>query len=478
MKLPNIKLGEIRKPSKTLAGVTPLAVMLKPKKCEHGTCIYCPQLNVPQSYTPLSPPVIRAKMLNYSPLKQVKARLKAYKLMNHPTDKIELIIMGGTFLEYPKKYQSWFIKQCYDALNNKKSKNLEESKRLNEKSKNRCVALCIETRPDKCGKKEIKRILKFGATRVELGVQAIDNKIYKKINRGHNVKDVIESTELLRNSGFKIGYHIMPGLPGSNQKKDLQMIDKIFSSQDFKPDQLKVYPCQVLKNSELEKVYQKGKFKPYSTKQTKSLLIKIMKKVPEYCRVMRIMREIPPPYLTSGIKRIDLRAEVEKQLRKGKNKIKEIRFREIGFNLNRIKTTKTKEKINTELKIKKTEYKAGKGKEIFLQITNKQDILFGLLRLRFPNQKQIFISELKNSAIIRELHIYGKSLDIGKKSKTSLQHTGLGKWLMKEAEKIIKKQKKKYNLEKIAVISGVGVREYYRKLGYQLEKNYMCKYLK
>jgi len=454
------KKNEIRKPSKTLAGVTPIAVMPYPRKCNHGTCLYCPSLDVPQSYTPLSPPVIRAKMLNYDSFKQVQSRLKAFSVMNHPTDKIEIIILGGTFLQYPIDYQYKFIKGIYDGLNCKISKNLEQAKKLNEKAKHRCIALCIETRPDNCSEEEIKRMLEFGCTRVELGVQAINDKIYKKINRGHTVKDVIEATRRLKEAGFKVGYHIMPGLPGSNPKKDLEMFKKIFRDENFKPDQLKIYPCQVLKGSALIKLYEKGKYKPYTKEQISNLLVKMLKIVPEYCRVMRIMREIPPTYLVKGTERIDLRAEVEALLKKKKVKLKEIRYREIGFAIR-----DSKDKIDYNLKLKKTEYKASNGKEIFLQFVNKDNILFGLLRLRIPKNSDF--------SIVRELHVYGKAESIGKKSKFGIQHKGLGKRLMKEAENITKKYKKK----KIYVISGVGVREYYRKLNYYLEDNYMVKNL-
>ena len=237
--------NEIRKPTKTISGITPVAIMLPPRKCAHGCCIYCPNLNVPQSYTPKSPVVLRAKELNYDSFQQVQARLEAFKVMNHPTDKIEIIIMGGTFLQYPEKFQNDFIKGIYDALNNKKSKTIEQAQKLNEKSKHRCVALCVETRPDVCVK-FIDRMRKWGVTRVELGVQIIDDKIYKLVKRGHSVKDVIDATRALRDAGFKIGYHIMPGLPGSNLKKDLQLFKKLFSDSKFKPDQLKVYPCQVM----------------------------------------------------------------------------------------------------------------------------------------------------------------------------------------------------------------------------------------
>ncbi|MDD5193161.1 MAG: tRNA uridine(34) 5-carboxymethylaminomethyl modification radical SAM/GNAT enzyme Elp3 [Candidatus Nanoarchaeia archaeon] len=463
MKIPN--KDEIRKPTKTLAGVTPIAVMAKPKKCRHGTCLYCPSLNVPQSYTPKSPPVLRAERLRYDPYEQIKSRLKAFKLMNHPTDKIELIVMGGNFLEYPLNYQNNFIKRCYDALNNRNSKNLNEAKKINELAEHRCVALCIETRPDTINEKEIKKILDFGCTRVELGVQCLDDSIYKKINRGHGTKEVVEATRLLKNSGFKIGFHMMLGLPYSNPKKDFQMFKELFKNPDFKPDQLKIYPCQVIKGAELEKLYKKGKYKPYSKEQVESLVIKIMKIIPNYCRVMRIMREIPPDYLTAGILRIDLRKDIDEKLKLSKTKIKETRFREIGFELR-----DSLKKINRDLRLKITEYKASNGKEYFLEIVNKNNILFGLCRLRIFQNK-----DNKSEAFVRELHVYGPSLSLKEKSRKAFQHRGLGKQLMKKAEEITKENK----LFELKVISGIGVRKYYEKLSYKLDKNkvYMIKRL-
>ena len=459
MKIP--KPGEIRKPSKTLAGVTPIAVMTKPKKCKHGTCLYCPSLNVPQSYTPKSPPVLRANLLKYDSYEQIKSRLRAFKLMNHPTQKIELIIMGGTFTQYPIKYQHNFIKRCYDALNNKTSKTLEQAKKLNEKAKHRCVAMCIETRPDACTDKDIKKMLEFGATRVEIGVQCLDDKIYKFVNRGHNIKTVIDCTKRLKNAGFKVGYHIMLGLPKSNQKKDLQMFRKLFKNQDFKPDQLKIYPCQVIQGAKLVKLYKQGKYHPYSKQEIQKLLIKIMKIIPNYCRVMRVMREIPPEFLIAGTIRIDLRKDVDVELKKNVSIIKEIRFREIGFAL---RDKKPKQKINTKLKLKITKYNASEGQEYFLEFVNENNILFGLCRLRMHN----------NQAIIRELHVYGQALKIGEKAKTLGQHSGLGKQLLKQAEQITKKQKPK--ISQLKIISGVGARQYYKKLKYSQDKQgYMVK---
>jgi elongator complex protein 3 (tRNA carboxymethyluridine synthase) len=450
-----------RKPTKTISGVAPLAVMLPPRKCDHGTCLYCPTFNAPQSYTPESPAVLRAKECNYDPKKQIAARLKAFKFMGHPTEKIELIIMGGTFLSYPEKFQFDFVKKCYDALNRKNSKSLEQAKKINQTTKHRCVALCIETRPDVCTKEQIENILKFGATRVELGVQAIDDKIYKKVNRGHTVQDVIDATARLKSAGFKIGYHLMPGIPGTNPKKDIKMFKEIFSSPNFKPDQIKIYPCQVLSGAGIENLYYGGEYIPYSKEQAGKLIIEMLKLTPRYCRIMRIMREIPPAYLVAGIKNIDMRHDIEKNIDKTKSKINEIRFREIGF------AVRDKRKINTKLKLKATKYKASKGTEYFIEIINQDNILFGLLRLR-----------LDDKATIRELHVYGQALKItgtiDSKNKAS-QHMGLGKQLMEEAEKITKKKR----FKTIRVISGVGVREYYKKLEYSLDKQkiYMKKLL-
>jgi len=476
---------KMRKPTRTISGVTPLAVMLKPRSCKHGACVFCPSLGVPQSYTPKSPAVMRALLLKYDPYKQVRARMQAFEAMGHPTDKIELIIMGGTFLDYPLGYQREFVKRCYDGLNGADAKlgngqacseqkraalNLEQAKKLNEKAKHRCVALCIETRPDVCGEKEIKRMLEFGATRCELGVQAPDDKIYKFVNRGHTVADVVKATQLLKDSGFKVGYHIMPGIPGSNLKKDIVMFRMLFSSEKFKPDQLKIYPCQVIKGAELESWLENERYFPYDEKILAKLLAKMILLTPEYCRIMRIMREIPPEYIAAGIRRIDLRRDVEAELRKSGKKVREIRMREIGF------AARRNQPVDNHLKIKTISYKASKGKEYFMSVVNRDNILFGLVRLRIPSEQHSFLPELKGAAIVRELHVYGPTLNLGEKAgerNEFWQHKGLGKLLMKEAEKLAKRN----NRKKIAVISGVGVREYYRQLGYRLDGSFMRKNL-
>lgn len=450
----------MRKPTKTISGVAPLAVMLPPRKCPHGACTYCPSFDAPQSYTPESPAVLRARECNYDAKKQVEVRLKSFEAMEHPTDKIELIIMGGTFLAYPEDFQEEFVKNCYDALNECESETLEEAKKINETARYRCVAQCIETRPDYCTEKDIKKILRWGATRVELGVQAIDDKIYKKVNRGHTVQDVIDATARLKKAGFKVGYHLMPGIPGSNKEKDLEMFKEIFNSDGFKPDQIKIYPCQVLKGSGIVQSYYGGEYLPYTRKDAAEVVIEMLKLTPRYCRIMRIMREIPPSYLIAGVKNIDMRKDIEEEIRKEKVKIDEIRFREIGFAL------RDGREVKVDIEIKVTEYMASNGKEFFIEAVNSDDILFGLLRLRLDNGKP---------AMVRELHVYGPTLKLKEKAGEEWQHKGLGKKLMAKAEEIAKENLK----EKIQVISGVGVREYYKNLGYELdsEKIYMEKLL-
>ena len=500
--------NKVKKPVRTISGVTPLTVVLKPRKCDHGTCIFCPGGDfVPQSYTNKSPAIMRALALSFDPYEQVKNRLDVLKKMGHPTDKIEIIVLGGTFLQYPLDYQYEFIKHCYDALNGRDAENLEEAKKINETAEHRCIAMCIENRPDNCSDEEIQRMLSYGCTRVEIGVQMPDDEIYGKVNRGHSVKDVVEATKKLKDAGFKVGYHIMPGLPYSNPEKDLELFKVIFNDSRFRPDQLKIYPCQVVDDSPLAKIHKLINYKPYTEEQTREILIKMMNLIPNYCRVMRMMREFPKEKVVEGLERLDLRKDIEANFREKHVKIKEIRMREIGFN----------KEVDLNAKLKITEYESSNGKEFFLEFVNDDDILFGLLRLRifddlrspmardingsksafgqdFSVKKdvntEISESPIKNKsaleissslrqvggkenkrAIIRELHVYGQALNLGQHGKDVSQHRGIGKLLMQKAEEITKEN----NVNKLSVISGVGVREYYKNLGYELEGDYMVK---
>lgn len=442
---------KIKKPVRTISGVTPLTVVLKPRKCDHGTCIYCPGGDhVPQSYTDKSPAIMRALALQFDPWEQVKNRLRVLKTMGHPTDKIEIIILGGTFLQYERDYQYDFVKRCYDALNDENASDLEEAKKLNETAGRRCVAMCIENRPDNCSEEEIERMLEFGTTRVEIGVQMPDDEIYGKTNRGHSVKDVMTATENLRDAGFKVGYHVMPGLPYSNPEKDVKLFGKIFSDERFRPDQLKIYPCQIVDDSPLAKTHEIIGFKPYAEEQTKKVLLEMIKIIPSYCRVMRMMREFPKEKLIQGLEKLDLRKDVEAEFREKKNEVKEIRMREIGFN----------ENGDERPGLKVLKYGASGGTEHFIEFSDGRSILFGLSRLRIRD----------GEAVLRELHVYGQAIPIGETGKRS-QHLGMGQKLLKKAEEITAENK----IRRLKIISGVGVREYYRKFGYELEGNYMVR---
>jgi len=453
---------------RSLSGVVNVSVLTKPYPCP-GKCIYCPnKKDVPKSYLEDEPAVQRAISNNFNPYLQVRARLKSLNDTGHPTDKIELRIIGGTWSFYPKKYQTWFIKKCFEAANQKKSKTLKEAQKTNEKAKSRIIGISIETRPDFINIKEIKRLRNLGITKIELGVQSIYDDVLKINKRGHLVISTIKATQLLKDAGFKVSYQMMPNLLGSSFKRDIKMFKEIFSNPDFKPDFLKIYPLAMVEKSPLYKSPLRKKLKIYSKKELIKLLIEIKKQVPFWIRIERIIRDIPSKNVLKGGARVsNLREIVQKEMKKRGLMCKCIRCREIKENYNE------KERIY----LFKQNYKASKGEEIFLSYENKKrNKLYSLLRLRItPNA---FLPVLKNSAIIRELHTYGQATPINQnkkqKHKSMVQHKGLGKKLIKEAEKIAKKD---FGLKKIAVISGVGVRPYYKKLGYKLKDTYMVKNL-
>ncbi len=436
------------RPVRSLSGIVNVSVLVKPYPCP-GKCAYCPQeKNAPKSYLKGEPAVMRAILNEYDPYKQVKTRLNSLKMTGHPTDKIMLRIVGGTWSFYPEKYKSGFIKKCFEACNGRKEESLESAFRKNEKAEHRLVGISIETRPDFVTKKEIENLRKLGVTQVELGVQSIYEDVLKLNKRGHGVKETKKATEALKDAGFKICYQMMPNLPGSTLKRDEKMFKELFSNPDFKPDFLKIYPCAVLKNTLLYKWWKRGKYRPYTKKQLISLIKKIKREIPWYVRIQRITRDIPSGEIVAGPAKIsNLRQLVSGQC-------KCIRCREVRGNYD------PKEKIF----LFRQDYEASKGKEVFLSYENKgRDKLFSLLRLRLTSDNKTFI---------RHLHTYGKLYPFGPKTQISPQHKGLGKKLVREAEKISQKE---FGAKKIAVISGIGVRGYYRKLGYKLNNTYMVK---
>ncbi|MFH1838593.1 MAG: tRNA uridine(34) 5-carboxymethylaminomethyl modification radical SAM/GNAT enzyme Elp3 [Candidatus Kuenenbacteria bacterium] len=456
-------------PIRTLSGVAVIAILTKPYPCP-GKCLYCPtEKKIPKSYLSNEPAVMRAVLCKFDPYKQVQTRIKSLEATGHPVDKIELIIMGGTWSYFPKQYQTWFIKKCFEALNNqnnnfKKQLTLEKLQKNNEKAKHRCVALTLETRPDFVNLKEIKRMRKLGCTKVELGVQTLDDSILQLNIRGHKIEQIIQATKLLKDAGFKVCYHMMPNLLGATPKKDFEIFKKLFNNQNFKPDLLKIYPCVVTKNSKLYTLWKQKKFKPYSTQQLINLLIKIKSIIPRYVRIIRIIRDIPSNSVEAGNKISNLREIVQQEMEKKGLKCLCIRCRQI----------KNQEKIkNQKLKLFIEKYEASKGMEYFLSFEDlERKNLYAFLRLRILRKSNKQFLVLKNCAIIREVHTYGQAVEIGEKDKKAIQHFGLGKKLIAEAEKIVQN----FGIKKIAVISGIGVREYYRKLGYGLQDEYMVKF--
>lgn len=467
----NLERGLTKRAVRTLSGVAVISVLTKPRPCP-GKCLYCPsEKAMPKSYLSNEPAVMRAIANKFDPYRQTRARLLALAANGHQTDKIELIVMGGTWSAHSPKYQTWFIKRCFEALNHKKTKSLIIAQKQSETAKHRCVGLTLETRPDYINEKEIKRMRQLGCTRVELGVQQITDQILKLNRRGHSVKQTSKAIALLKQAGFKINCHLMLNLPGATPAKDLAMFKKIYATENFKPDMVKIYPCVVVKNSALYRLWQNKKYKPYTDKQLLNLLIKIKKITPPFVRITRLIRDIPETSIVAGNKITNLRQLIQNQAKKEGWQCRCIRCREAGHQINDQKL-KTKNYLPAQAgKLKTMRYRASGGTEYFLSYETKDGkILYAFLRLRInQNIDKNFIPELRGAALIRELHTYGQAAALGQAGE--VQHLGLGKKLMAEAEKICQQNK----IGKIAVIAGVGVREYYKKLGYELAGSYMIK---
>ncbi|RLF51349.1 MAG: tRNA uridine(34) 5-carboxymethylaminomethyl modification radical SAM/GNAT enzyme Elp3 [Thermoplasmata archaeon] len=458
-----IKSFLLRKPIRTISGVAIIAVMTSPHPCPHGRCIPCPggPPYSPQSYTGKEPAALRATRNKYDPYLQVKDRLAQLEAIGHPTDKIDLIIMGGTFPARDIFYQKWFVKRCYDAMNGKNARNLEEAKKINEKAKHRCIGLTIETRPDWCQMQQIDLMLELGATRVELGAQILDDKVLYEMNRGHTVFDTIMATRLAKDAGLKVCYHIMPGLPGSSYENDLESFKKMFRDERFRPDMLKIYPTLVVKPSILYEKWKKGEYEPLKEEDAIDLIAEMKKYVPEWVRIQRVERDIPSYMIEEGIKKSNLRELVHKKMKELGYQCRCIRCREVGHKYYK------EGKIPKDIELRKIEYLASNGREIFISLEDREeDLIIAYCRLRIP-----FKHNEEKVAIVRELKVHGPMVEIGKRYYDRWQHKGFGKILMEEAEKIALR----FGKEKLLVLSGVGAKEYYRKLGYSEYGFYMAK---
>ncbi len=455
------------KPSKTASGVAVIAVMPKPYECPHGRCVYCPggiEFNTPLSYTGTEPATRSAQKFAFDPYQQVKSKLEHLQSRGHDTGKTEIVIVGGTFPFMPVDYQRGFAKSCYDALNGSLSENLEDAKASNENASNRCVGFTVETKPDYCKEPHVDLMLELGVTRVEIGVQSLRNEVYKLVNRGHNLDDVIDAFRIARDSGCKIAAHMMPGLPGSSPEKDIEDFRRLFEDEALKPDMLKIYPTLVVEHTGLHKMHRNGRYHAYSDADLVNVIVEAKKIVPAWVRIMRVQREIESKDIVAGPKSGNFRQVVLRRLRDIGFECKCIRCREAGL--------QRRYPGEDDVELKRVDYGASGGREIFLSYESRDgQTILGFLRLRKVARPHRI--ELAGSAIVRELHVFGRAVGVGKEEvRDTFQHRGYGAKLLKEAERISESE---LGVDKIAVIAAVGTRQYYRRLGYRQDGPYVSK---
>lgn len=502
------------KPGRSLSGVAPVAIMTSPHTCPHGKCRMCPGGvdgewgDTPQSYTGGEPAAMRGARAGFDPYRQVFNRLEQYAVTGHIFGKVDLIIMGGTFPARTRAYQDEFVMQAFKAMNDfsdtffdedgtfdtqafkeffelpgdinaedraerirarlerlKGTSTLETEQVRNETSHVRCIGLTIETRPDWGMETHGHIMLAQVCTRVELGIQSVYDDALTAVNRGHDVGCNKRSIADLRDLGFKLNFHMMLGLPGVDENRELEGLSRLFSDASYQPDMLKLYPCMVMPGTELLKDYTDGTYMPFSTETAARVIARFLHNVPLYCRVMRVQRDIPTYQSIAGVDRTNLRQYVDTYMEEQGLTSSDIRAREVG---------RQKEPVSPEdASLHHIEYEASGGREFFISFEDAgRQSLFGFCRLRFP-ARQLRKEFTEKTAIIRELHVYGSATRVGVSERVSSQHHGFGKWLVSEAERVAREK----GCEKLLVISGVGVREYYRKRGYEREGPYMAKRL-
>ncbi len=453
------------KPGRTLSGVTTVTVLTKHYPCP-GQCIFCPDdYRMPKSYLPDEPGAMRALHHEFDPFEQTEARIEALHAIGHPTDKIELLILGGTWSAYQRDYQEWFLKRCFDAMNGFEADTLAQAQRANETAEQRNVGLVIETRPDHVNPREIARLRSYGVTKVQMGVQSLDDGILAMNRRGHTVEQSREAVRLLRAAGFKIVLHWMPNLLGATLESDRADFQRLWDDPDMQPDEIKIYPCQLLEDTVLHSHWERGDYQPYTTEELIELLVDIKPTIPRYCRVNRIVRDIPSTNVVEGNKRTSLRQDAKRTLEERGLRCRCVRCREV----------RGKSVDADELEIEDLVYEAGASVEHFLAYVTEDDDLAGYLRLSMPSDDSppTGLSDLDGAALVREVHVYGQSLEVGQSIDGTAQHSGLGTGLMELAEE----KARQAGYDRMAVIAAIGTREYYRKLGYELVKTYMVKSL-
>ncbi|XP_055338450.1 elongator complex protein 3-like [Paramacrobiotus metropolitanus] len=480
--LPKLKA----KPVRTASGIAVVAVMCKPHRCPHismtgNVCVYCPggpdsdfEYST-QSYTGYEPTSMRAIRARYNPYLQTRHRVEQLAQLGHSVDKVEFIVMGGTFMALPEDYRDYFIRNLHDALSGHTSKNVDEAVKFSERSRTKCIGITIETRPDYCLKKHISEMLSYGCTRLEIGVQSIYEDVARDTNRGHTVKAVTESFHMAKDAGFKVVTHMMPDLPNVGLERDFDQFVEFFENPIYRPDGLKIYPTLVIRGTGLYELWKTGRYKSYPAPVLIDLVAKILALIPPWTRVYRVQRDIPMPLVTSGVEHGNLRELALARMKDFGTKCRDVRTREVGIQ-------EIHHKVRPyQVELIRRDYWANGGWETFLSYEDPaQDILIGLLRLRLCSPTT-FRPELKHDStlgtvsIVRELHVYGSVVPVSSRDPSKFQHQGFGQLLMEEAERIALKEHGSY---KMAVISGVGTRDYYRKLGYELEGPYMTKTLR
>lgn len=462
-------LAKIRmKPTRTLSGVTTVTVLTSYHPCP-GNCIFCPQEDqLPKSYLSEEPGAKRGLENDFDPFRQAHNRLKALTAVGHPTDKVELLILGGSFNAYPRDYQAWFVQRCFDAMNGVNPaddphfETLAEAQQRNVHADHRNVGLVIETRPDLVTRDELAWFRTLGVTKVQLGAQSLDDDILQRNHRGHTAQETLDAVRLLRAAGFKIVLHWMPNLLGATPESDREDFSRLWGEGAYCPDELKIYPCQLLEHTELYNRWKKGEYSPYTEETLIDLITDIKPTVPRYCRINRIIRDIPSTYVVAGNKNTSLRQDVQRELKKRGTRCECVRCREIR-----------REKVTAQsVTMHDLVYYPADAEEHFLSFDTPEDQLAGFLRLSLPKDTLMTgMAELADAAIIREVHVYGQSLEVGEERKGVAQHSGLGTRLIEEAETIARSK----GFRQLAVIAAVGTRAYYGARGFTHREHYMVK---
>jgi elongator complex protein 3 len=451
------------KPIRTLSGVTTVTVLTKPYPCP-GKCIFCPtDVRMPKSYLPDEPGARRGVEHAFDPYGQVASRLKALEAVGHPIDKVELLILGGSWCAYRRDYHEWFICRCFEAMNGVEAATLEEAQAVNETAKSRNVGLVIETRPTDIDPVELRWLRQLGVTKVQMGAQSLDDYILELNQRGHSVADTQRAVALLRAAGFKIVLHWMPNLLGATPESDREDFARLW--EDLCPDEIKIYPTQLLANAELIEYWSRGEYTPYTTEELIMLIADIKPTIPRYCRVNRVVRDIASENVVEGNKRTSLRLDVQQELKRRGTACQCIRCREVRQQL-----------VTAEaLQLEDLVYQAGGAEEHFLSFVTPDDRLAGFLRLSLPGKGSpaTRMDDLDGAAIIREVHVFGQSLAVGSEQNGAAQHAGLGTQLLQQAEDIALQQ----GFKRLAVISAVGTRQYYLERGFQRSELYLIKML-